>query len=565
MDVLQVTDQSEPTTNQRLSIIYAPVPSEPTTDQLLQSTIYAPWQYMQIMLHDEADSSGEAFIKFLFISCGGPTCYLNCTDASTIFGDWRATWNCLTLATVSQTRRNVSDSADKELMASIDEEIYDLYGVNMTSFDGTSVLEDLYDCAQASCRNEGDSCDLAFPSIQEALEDSFFSWPLYMGNYFCLGARAEANPDIAGPGIYVALMSQNAIAFYACLVSLCICSRAIIARLTSSYPRLDKSLLRLEKTNFSHATFSFAADFSEAQSFFVITIAIAIIYGDNQDASFNGAHNWLSVNLNRHNAFSLSWYTPIPITITQVVLGLTAMDSIYSLVLSTTAMVLAVVASVLTQSQPDVSRVRDMLTKDKTIVRFPECGNNPSLRAFCGTNGNDGPSIGEIDPPGLPLVWPWLVLLGFLWYFKLRHRLRSMARLQLQHLQQRAQGSTAKTRTLLFLGRMVWLFEAFLIRFALPVTLLILLFMTITVLASIQRDIKDSSSSGSNLSWTLGQVVALLVWVPVLSKYFYTLIFGVENGFQIRLSKSYTVRKDVERYVAVDTTRDPSSGGLELS
>jgi hypothetical protein len=298
---------------------------------------------------------------------------------------------------------------------------------------------------------------------------------------------------------------------------------------------MDRFFLRLERANVSHATRSFAADFSEAQSFFVIVVAVALIYADSQGVSFQGADNWLSVRLNQQTGSLISLYSSLPTVLVQVALGLTSMDSVYSLVLTTAAMVLAGVASTLTEEDPDVTKIREMLIMDEATVGLPECGNNPSLRALCNGDGYSSFAMSR-ETYGALSVWPWLLLLGYLWFYKFRRCLRQKARLLFDHLQQAAEGSVVKTMTLLILRRLVWIWDTIVMPFMLPLAQLFLVMMTANGISGIFSEIKDSSQFSSDRSWTLGQVVAVLVWVPVLSKYIYTLLCKFLSASQNLLS-----------------------------
>ena len=86
----------------------------------------------------------------------------------------------------------------------------------------------------------------------------------------------------------------------------------------------------------------------------------------------------------------------------------------------------------------------------------------------------------------------------------------------------------------------------------------------------------DSSSDSQRLSWNIGQVVTVLVWVLVLSKYLYAIVckswtcpytssldadtvtVGLEKVFELRLPDEFTVQKkpivkeDEEVSVATD-------------
>jgi hypothetical protein len=196
---------------------------EPTTDDLLSSTLQSPWQRLQDKLTIGYSSPDATVIQLIDLGCGGAAedtihaCAAACPDANAMFGTWQATWNCLSLATVSEAARLLSDDIDSSdgagnlrrgpsddmgpyLMASVTDEIYK-HGLNMTNFNGTAVMENMYKCAQASCRNDGASCAFSFPNLQDVLDNDNFEWPLSLGNSFCDGVRGAANPDIAGPGV----------------------------------------------------------------------------------------------------------------------------------------------------------------------------------------------------------------------------------------------------------------------------------------------------------------------------------------------------------------------------
>ncbi|KAI8674634.1 hypothetical protein NCS57_00362100 [Fusarium keratoplasticum] len=63
-----------------------------------------------------------------------------------------------------------------------------------------------------------------------------------------------------------------------------------------------------------------------------------------------------------------------------------------------------------------------------------------------------------------------------------------------------------------------------------------LLLTSLTSLGALQKRVGADE-------WGIGQVIAVLIWAPVLSKYLYLIIFGMEKGFLYRLSRAFMVVK----------------------
>ncbi|UKZ56052.1 hypothetical protein TrVGV298_009877 [Trichoderma virens] len=59
-----------------------------------------------------------------------------------------------------------------------------------------------------------------------------------------------------------------------------------------------------------------------------------------------------------------------------------------------------------------------------------------------------------------------------------------------------------------------------------------------------------------NDTWSISQIISVLVWAPVLSRYFYLLVFGVERGFAIRLSKAFAVIRKQKQPTGLEDQTD---------
>lgn len=71
----------------------------------------------------------------------------------------------------------------------------------MSAFDGKAVLERIYECAQKSCRDDGDNCDFSFSFAEGVLAGNTSTERPFLDTSFCRGVRGVPNLDIAGPGV----------------------------------------------------------------------------------------------------------------------------------------------------------------------------------------------------------------------------------------------------------------------------------------------------------------------------------------------------------------------------
>lgn len=297
-------------------------------------------------------------------------------------------------------------------------------------------------------------------------------------------------------------------------------------RFISSHQGLHKFFTKLERANFFHATNSFLAEFSEAQCFYAMFIAIAVIYADSQGATFNGATNWPSVSVNQEETNFVSLFGFVPILLVQISLQRASMDSVYSLVISTAAWILIGVAGVATEKPLTISRFHNMMKKDGMALHLEECGGNLSLRALC-----DGLGVGILFIDESSYVWYWSPMLLYLWCVKSREHLLRMGRLFFAALINKAskRRNVAWTKAILALKKHLWFWRRFITLFLLYFAYCYLLYMMVFLVVLVVQVLRASYGDDSDRPWGLGQVIALLVWVPVLAKYLYTLVckFGL--------------------------------------
>jgi hypothetical protein len=198
------------------------------------------------------------------------------------------------------------------------------------------------------------------------------------------------------------------------------------------------------------------------------------------------------------------------------------MDSIYTLVIFTTALILASVAATKTEGSASVGKVRSMLAKDAAL---PECGGNPSLRAMCeaATAGVRESTRSEYAVPSY-VALTCLVVLGYLWYLKIvRRRLYRWAQSFFDSvLPETRRTSGSWVSRLPIVKKLLWLYRGMLKLPLFVFQLIVAVWMSLS-LQSIIAEVKASSEEDYDRPWNLGQVIALLAWVPVIAKYMYSL------------------------------------------
>lgn len=332
-------------------------------------------------------------------------------------------------------------------------------------------------------------------------------------------------------------------------------------------PRLSEQLERLNKTNLFYSTACFLADFHEAQCFFITAVSIALVYSNNQSASFNSAENWQSLGINQDHIQAITSAGALPLILTQLSLHRLGMDSIYSLVCSTTALIVTAV-SVTQLKEFDATKVYDMFSDNKGLE---ECGGHPSLRTYCTTKWF------RLGSRPMEMIFPWLSIIAILWCLKVFSLLSKKAD---QARSQQNDGDKSQT----FFHRWSKLMYSFrnkkvrattwgsvtkmtlnILLSVAQVVLMVFIIVQMVGLVKMQLEVSGAVDVEDSM-WNVGQVIAVLVWAPVMARYLYTLFcelklyiaflvtlltyhafpltVGVERGFSIRLIDEFVVVRD---------------------
>jgi hypothetical protein len=284
--------------------------------------------------------------------------------------------------------------------------------------------------------------------------------------------------------------------------------------LSSLFPQAARRLHRIQDSNFMHATAAFLTEFHEAQCFFIFATSIALIYAQKQTADFNGADNWQSLVDNQELVSNLGLSGAAPIILTQLTLDRLGMNSVYSLTCSTLSLVMAGV--VLTQLRDfDADRVHQMFS---TTEGIDECGGHPSLRTFCASRSY------APDPTtaSAASIFPWLALLFVLWCVKIasmvsKARGTYSGRARKQRLEEVFALSRRATAT-------EWARDIAprVIKLAVLAAHGVIVALLYSNLGFIAMSLERSSNEDGG--WNVGQIIAMLIWVPVLAKYLYTVL-----------------------------------------
>ncbi|KAJ4264356.1 hypothetical protein NW762_005554 [Fusarium torreyae] len=384
----------------------------PDTSRILKETLFQSWDLFAKIDKGEDLTTAQP-VTLLYDAClghngspGEKTCPEICTDSASLFDSWKTLWQCLSLASLSlanttfskleQPRYGIGNETAKE---QITDALWTFAITNETNFDGKSVLNLTYECATASCRDKsmGD-CSLGRLGSGFAKGDAVQWIKMYEAlEPLCNGLESDINIDIAGPGV-----SRHLIWWL---------GRDLLVHRSNLLAHRVSGLERLERTNLAHATSTFLAELHEAQCFFVVAIEIALINASSRSAIFTGADNWQSLLWNRDSVQFLAGMGAWPIILGQISLRRAQLDSMYYLLLSTLALVLAGVAAD-TAANPDPDRIYKMFQGQNVLE---ECGGHPSLRTFC-VEERDG--LYWYTFPAAS-IYAFLGLLAILWWIKL--------------------------------------------------------------------------------------------------------------------------------------------------
>lgn len=268
-------------------------------------------------------------------------------------------------------------------------------------------------------------------------------------------------------------------------------------------------------------------EFQEVQGFFVLSIQFAtlIIFASSDHAAMLSSTNSLAeAVINVECVQMLSINGMLPVLFTQIGLKRLGVRWWYMTTIVLSVFLLAVYISQLSL-MPDYETLWAYFQEESPIAA---CGGNPSPMTYCldslkGLNDsltrmNSGLFVGCMAVPALLLDQIWCAL-----------NRKGM-------LDETLDSWELTNSNVLFLRRRAWpVFQA-LLWFVLEFALLIYVGIYLKTVVDVLKLVGTSASD-----WTFGQLIAIMVWAPVIGKYLYNNAFGITEGVGKRLSKRYKV------------------------
>ncbi|KAL2880787.1 hypothetical protein SGCOL_003814 [Colletotrichum sp. CLE4] len=299
--------------------------------------------------------------------------------------------------------------------------------------------------------------------------------------------------------------------------------------------RLRSTLTYLRSTRFSVALYSAMIEFQETQAFFVMAIETATL----TMVIMNSESLAIRVDVSAAKAFATA--NTLLVLITQAIMQRRGIYWWYTFVLTTIVYVLCAIIQLLSLPAPSSSP-----NSSDSSLELPACGGQRSILQTCMQFGDgdfyfvDG--YGRSSDKSTYFVI-YTAIMVFLAADHLGHtprlrRMKDSARQALEDRKIRIPAWIFKISS--FLGKLLWF--------------LLVIVMAMAIFANVIQVHKFVRQTMRNKKqWTFGQVVAVLVWAPVLSKYIYYNIFGIELGVGKRIDDQYKVVLNEEKLPSTPT------------
>ncbi|KAI1261461.1 hypothetical protein F5Y18DRAFT_205837 [Xylariaceae sp. FL1019] len=508
-----------------------------------------------------------------------------CSNASGIFQSPLVFTNCLALAVTTTSVQDDQMQFDEESVQRTEPVLH--FG-SLSSFPGLPAIETIASCLLATCQDTNiTQCTMASYGNFSMVLDTHLNTTtriraLYDGaENYCPEDTPGPSSDVVGPGVLIAYFTQCTLVVLFFIISkldhvihglLYLRRRywgatASIGRPSgSSNPKSKR--IRAAIARHSTAVASVAVDFQEAQIFFVLTIQIAALwfYGEasrirNSKTLAEADAIWFAV--------PLAGYGIIPVLLGQALLQRSGRHWWYTFTLAS-------VTSVVTWycfAQPEHSDYAALWAHFKETNPIVECGGNPSPATFCQVEEFarnpfvdliiSGAGFLDIKADATPelrvvlnysrvkhlglegiarktFIWATIFLFvdqTYSWAPRLQYwsRLSPLWTTICPRSRLSKQRKKRVSRTWSWVTWLAWAtLQAFLV---VSLVYFISFLGLIFVYASTLKD-----------QWSYGQLVAVLVWVPVVFKLLYHLTFGVKKGAENRLGDSFEVRaKDQDK------------------
>lgn len=264
-------------------------------------------------------------------------------------------------------------------------------------------------------------------------------------------------------------------------------------------PRITDFLSKVEESRLADATTNLLVEFQEAQVFFVLAIQIALLIATLRGAEFIDASSISSYLVNQQWIRQSAHFVLLPIVLNQLSLRRMCRSSVYSLLLCAVVLIMGAAVIYKTALSYQQDKLWGMFSSKFSVQ---ECGYNTSLRAYC-----SGSSSFYLLPG--PSVMPWIfVLYGVLVLEKVAIAVSGSKQYKVWHESPAVFKIMDTTR----LGAAVVLPVFY---FASEIALLVFIGKACYLISHMVTPGED---------WNIGQLVAALIWAPVVAKYLYQIL-----------------------------------------
>ncbi|KAK1512057.1 hypothetical protein CTAM01_00987 [Colletotrichum tamarilloi] len=432
---------------------------------------------------------------------------------------------------------------------SVNETISKINLDSLMAFNATKVFEQILGCIEISCAggNPLGECDpgvakLTRGQVRAGEMDEVLNSLQDLCSVFSNGPQA----DIAGPGIAVSYYIQVALSiwffifcgllphqpdsstFFGMLLAFRWCLRLFRKRSETEMDRLRSTFAHLRSTRFCVALRSTMVEFQETQAFFVMAIEAATL----TMVIMNKQSLAIRVDVGAAKVFASA--NTLLVLVTQAIMQRRGMYWWYTFVLTVIVYVLCSIIQMLNLPTPK-------LVSDPS-PEYEACGGRHSILQTC-TQAEYGNNVYSSYVYGVSPVIPivqfsiYTSVMLFLTMDHLSHDPRLSKMIASTYHARRGREIRIPAwviKTFSFLGKILWF-----------ILVTVIAYTVLLNIVQVNRFAGDAV--GSKEQWTFGQVVAVLVWAPVLSKYIYYNIFGIELGVGKRIDDQYKVVLNKEK------------------
>ncbi|KAM5347237.1 hypothetical protein ACJ41O_010242 [Fusarium nematophilum] len=487
-------------------------------------------------------------------------CTKTCGSVDLMFASPENLWNCMTLAAVAARLGSDDDTVNPDDEQETDDVFH--FG-SLDEFSELGTFSMVYDCLQESCStSEYGTCPGSLSSFHfnsTTQQANMTAFGHFLRAKYCDDFDAGIDSDIAGQGVLISYMIQ-----YLLVIIISISFRLTYSHSEkpTSEPRPTRRRARCA-ARFAGAVASTLVDLQEAQALFTLTISIATIaiFANSSASSLASEDSLFSYVVNMRISQAIITIGMFPLVVLQSMLQSSGSSSGYTLLFTVVDWILVLFVQ---YGQEVDARARWSTIQASAVI--PACGDKPGPMAYC-ARPLERTTHGAFQS-GVPASQ------GFA-YFMVPILMLDWAR---RFLSRRPGGSLGGRVFAALRGAFEPLMAIFRkfdrtskfrrrfgsnpisagIRVAVEVVSLAMLVLGFTALLLVFRDLYKSDSDRS--SWSFGQLAALAIWLPVVSKFTYFLIHGVKDGVEGRIEKQYEVRR---RQAIAPEEAEREGAGLE--